>query len=92
MTSPPDEPTSAERLARLWATCAPRVQAYAMRHVDPDTAQKVLSETCLVRAATLADGYHAGWWPGPAMRTPWEFTMTWYLDDGTVGGTLRVPA
>lgn len=48
MSTPPTGPTPGERFAHLWATCAPRVQAYAMRHVDPDTAQEVVSETFLV--------------------------------------------
>lgn len=42
--------------------------------------------------ATLANGYYFAWWPGPTQRTPFEFTMTWYLDDGSVGGTIDVPA
>lgn len=47
--------TDAERLNTLWDTYAHRVQAYALRHVDPDTAAEVLSETFLVAWRRLAD-------------------------------------
>ncbi|MBU2668925.1 RNA polymerase sigma factor [Actinoplanes bogorensis] len=36
------------RFVRLWRECAPRVLAYARRHVDPETAQDVVAETFLV--------------------------------------------
>jgi RNA polymerase sigma-70 factor (ECF subfamily) len=39
---------ASERLEDLWDAHAVRVQAYALRHTDPDTAQDVLSETFLV--------------------------------------------
>jgi RNA polymerase sigma-70 factor (ECF subfamily) len=42
------------RLALLWTEHAPRVLAYALRHVDPDTAQDVVSETFLVAWRRLA--------------------------------------
>ncbi|MFD6179344.1 MULTISPECIES: RNA polymerase sigma factor [unclassified Isoptericola] len=41
---PPDE----ARVADWWRRHAPRVQAYAMRHVDAHAAQEVVSETFLV--------------------------------------------
>ena len=37
-----------ERFVALWTRYAPRVLAYALRHVDADTAQDVVSETFLV--------------------------------------------
>ncbi|MEU4427397.1 RNA polymerase sigma factor [Actinoplanes sp. NPDC024001] len=43
-----------ERLVALWTGHAPRVLAYALRHVDPDTAQDVVSETFLVAWRRLA--------------------------------------
>ncbi|AEE44507.1 RNA polymerase sigma factor [Cellulomonas fimi] len=43
------------RLAALWDRYAARVQAYALRHVDPDTAQEVVSETFLVAWRRLVD-------------------------------------
>lgn len=49
---PPDE----DRISELWRSYAWRVQAYALRHVDPHDAQEVVSETFLVawrRLATL---------------------------------------
>ncbi|ROR97056.1 RNA polymerase sigma-70 factor (ECF subfamily) [Salana multivorans] len=47
--------TDAERLNALWDAYAHRVQAYAMRHVDPDTAAEVVSETFLIAWRRLAD-------------------------------------
>ncbi len=41
--------------------------------------------------ATLANGYYSAWWPGTS-QFPLEFTMTWYLTDGSVGGTIDGPA
>lgn len=58
-----EPPRDAVRLAALWEQHAPRVQAYALRHVDPDTAQEVVSETFLVAWRRLADV------PGEAL--PW---------------------
>jgi DNA-directed RNA polymerase specialized sigma24 family protein len=43
------------RLSALWDAHAVRVQAYAMRHTDADTAQDVLSETFLVAWRRLDD-------------------------------------
>ncbi|MEV2237256.1 RNA polymerase sigma factor [Micromonospora sp. NPDC049891] len=43
-----------QRLVTLWTEYAPRVMAYALRHVDPDTAQEVVSETFLVAWRRLA--------------------------------------
>ncbi|GCE76957.1 RNA polymerase sigma factor [Cellulomonas biazotea] len=43
------------RFAALWDRYAARVQAYALRHVDPDTAQEVVSETFLVAWRRLVD-------------------------------------
>jgi RNA polymerase sigma-70 factor (ECF subfamily) len=51
------------RLAALWDAHAVRVQAYALRHTDPDTAQDVLSETFLVAWRRIDDV------PEPAL--PW---------------------
>lgn len=42
--------------------------------------------------ATVANGYYAAWWPSAVQMTPFELTVTWYLDDGSVGGTIDVPA
>ncbi len=39
----------------MWEQYAPRIMAYALRHVDPDIAQEVLSETFLVAWRRLAD-------------------------------------
>ncbi len=51
-----DPPGSdALRFAALWDRHAGRVQAYALRHVDRDTAQEVVSETFLVAWRRLAD-------------------------------------
>ncbi|WP_315093001.1 sigma-70 family RNA polymerase sigma factor [uncultured Cellulomonas sp.] len=55
--------TAAEHFQGLWSAHAPRVHAYAMRHVDPDTAQEVVSETFLVAWRRLAEV------PGEAL--PW---------------------
>ena len=44
-----------QRFAALWEEHSRRVLAYALRHVDPDTAQEVLSETFLVAWRRLAD-------------------------------------
>lgn len=48
---PPDE----DRITELWRAYAWRVQAYALRHVDPHDAQEVVSETFLVAWRRLAD-------------------------------------
>jgi RNA polymerase sigma-70 factor (ECF subfamily) len=45
---------SEERFVELWTAHGPRVLAYALRHVDPDSAQDVLSETFLVAWRRLA--------------------------------------
>lgn len=63
-----DEPpgpaeSDAVRFTALWETHAGRVLAYATRHVGPDAAQEVVSETFLVAWRRLADV------PGPAL--PW---------------------
>jgi RNA polymerase sigma-70 factor (ECF subfamily) len=47
-----------ERFVALWTGYGPRVMAYALRHLDADTAQDVVSETFLVawrRLATVPD-------------------------------------
>ena len=42
----------------------------------------------MVVDATVSDGYFAAWWPvRPAEAPPTRFTLTWYLADGTQGGT-----
>ena len=46
---------SEERFVELWRQYGPRVLAYALRHVDPDSAQDVLSETFLTAWRRLAD-------------------------------------
>lgn len=48
MSTPEDDDGRRSRLTALWDAHAVRVQAYALRHTDPDTAQDVLSETFLV--------------------------------------------
>jgi RNA polymerase sigma-70 factor (ECF subfamily) len=53
----------AERFEALWAANAHRVQAYALRHVEADTAQDVVAETFLVAWRRLADV--------PAEPLPW---------------------
>ncbi len=58
-----DHPTDAERFSALWERHAGRVQAYAMRHVDRETAQEVVAETFLVAWRRLEDV------PGEAL--PW---------------------
>lgn len=59
----PEPPTDAVRFAALWERYAPRVQAYALRHVDRDTAQEVVSETFLVAWRR--------WGHVPAEPLPW---------------------
>lgn len=59
----PSEPSAATAFAALWDEHAPRVQAYALRHVDRDTAQEVVSETFLVAWRRWADV--------PAEPLPW---------------------
>lgn len=62
---PPGERAGPEasRFTALWEQCSPRVMAYALRHVDRDTAQEVVAETFLVAWRRLGDV------PGDAM--PW---------------------
>jgi RNA polymerase sigma-70 factor (ECF subfamily) len=43
-----------ERFVALWTDYGPRVMAYALRHLDSDTAQDVVSETFLVAWRRLA--------------------------------------
>lgn len=43
-----------QRFEVLWERYGPRVMAYALRHVDDDTAQDVVSETFLVAWRRLA--------------------------------------
>ena len=43
--------------------------------------------------ATVSDGYYAAWWPWDTSHEGFEpFTLTWYLTDGTQGGTYDWPA
>jgi RNA polymerase sigma factor (sigma-70 family) len=43
-----------QRFVALWGEFSPRVMAYALRHLDSDTAQDVVSETFLVAWRRLA--------------------------------------
>lgn len=43
------------RFDELWQACAPRVQAYALRHCGPDGADDVVAETFLVAWRRLPD-------------------------------------
>lgn len=43
-----------QRFIALWTEHGPRVMAYALRHLDPDSAQDVVSETFLVAWRRLA--------------------------------------
>jgi RNA polymerase sigma factor (sigma-70 family) len=62
--SPPEvHGRDAARLDDLWREHAVRVQAYALRHTDPDIAQDVLAEVFLVAWRRIADV------PDPAL--PW---------------------
>ncbi|WP_124341850.1 RNA polymerase sigma factor [Cellulomonas algicola] len=56
-TDPPDGTAQfeAQRFELLWGANAGRVHAYALRHVDPHTAQEVVAETFLVAWRRLAD-------------------------------------
>jgi len=47
--------SDAQRFADLWERYAPRVQAYALRHVDRDTAPEIVAETFLVAWRRLVD-------------------------------------
>jgi RNA polymerase sigma factor (sigma-70 family) len=49
-----DPPSDEDRISELWRSYAWRVQAYALRHVDPHDAQEVVSETFLVAWRRLA--------------------------------------
>ena len=50
-----DQPSDAQRFSDLWVRYAPRIQAYAMRHVDRDEAPEIVAETFLVAWRRLAD-------------------------------------
>ena len=45
----------AERLAAIFADCAPRVLAYALRHCPSSAAEEIVSETFLVAWRRVAD-------------------------------------
>ncbi|RHA40742.1 RNA polymerase sigma factor [Cellulomonas rhizosphaerae] len=49
-----EDPPDAQRFAELWERYAARIQAYALRHVDRDSAQEVVAETFLVAWRRLA--------------------------------------
>jgi RNA polymerase sigma factor (sigma-70 family) len=49
------EQNDTQRFAELWERYAPRIQAYALRHVDRDEAAEVVSETFLVAWRRLVD-------------------------------------
>lgn len=63
MSTPEDDDGRRSRLTALWEAHAVRVQAYALRHTDPDTAQDVVSEAFLVAWRRLDEV------PEPAL--PW---------------------
>ncbi|UJP40403.1 RNA polymerase sigma factor [Cellulomonas palmilytica] len=50
-----DQPSDAQRFSDLWDRYAPRIQAYALRHVDRDEAPEIVAETFLVAWRRLAD-------------------------------------
>ncbi|MCR6688730.1 RNA polymerase sigma factor [Cellulomonas sp.] len=50
-----DETPDARRFSELWDRYAPRIQAYALRHVDRDEAPEILAETFLVAWRRLVD-------------------------------------
>ena len=50
-----DPPSDTDRITELWRAYAWRVQAYALRHVDPHNAQEVVSETFLIAWRRIAD-------------------------------------
>ena len=54
---------SEERFVELWRAYGPRILAYALRHVDADSAQDVLAETFLVAWRRIGDV--------PAEPLPW---------------------
>jgi len=59
-----EQVASAERdFTVMWQQCAPRVMAYALRHVDPAEADEVVAETFLVAWRRFADV--------PAQPLPW---------------------
>lgn len=49
------EQSDAQRFSDLWERYAPRIQAYALRHVDRDEAAEVVAETFLVAWRRLVD-------------------------------------
>ncbi|ROS23949.1 RNA polymerase sigma factor [Cellulomonas sp. PhB150] len=49
-----EDATDAQRFAELWDRYSARIQAYALRHVDRDSAQEVVAETFLVAWRRLA--------------------------------------
>ncbi|MFI8527920.1 RNA polymerase sigma factor [Promicromonospora sukumoe] len=49
-----DPPSDEDRITELWRAYAWRVQAYALRHVEPHDAQEVVSETFLVAWRRMA--------------------------------------
>ncbi|WP_345215194.1 RNA polymerase sigma factor [Georgenia halophila] len=55
MSDPEDDLGAGQRLTALWDLYAPRVHAYAVRHVGADQAQEVVAETFLVAWRRLAD-------------------------------------
>lgn len=50
-----DQPSDAQRFSDLWDRYAPRIQAYALRHVDRDEAPEIVAETFLVAWRRLVD-------------------------------------
>lgn len=49
-----EENATEQRFTALWTEHGPRVLAYALRHLDPDSAQDVVAETFLVAWRRLA--------------------------------------
>lgn len=71
-----------EEWRSAWGLVGPNVTAVTITRADGVEVE-----------ATVSNGYFAAWWPRPAgAHTDAEgFTYTWYLGDGSVGGTDEWP-
>jgi len=64
-------------------------------HVGDDVARVTANLTDgVVVQTTVSNGYVAAWWPttpptDDAGQKALPFTLTWYLTDGTPGGTYE---